>query len=170
MIPDAYYKDIYTIDYDKLKRTGIKNIFFDVDNTIITYEENIPSKELVDFINKLKKEFNIEVISNSKSKRVLKIINKLEISGYYFSMKPLKKNYKKIMKKYKKEECIFIGDQFMTDVIGAKRNDLKIILVDRISKNEPLFTRFWRFFEKKKVNKLNKNNKFCWYKYYDNIV
>ena len=30
-------------------------------------------------------------------------------------------------KKYKPEECAFIGDQIMTDVIGAKRNNLFII-------------------------------------------
>ena len=40
MKPDAYYKNIYEIDYKELKNIGIKNIFFDVDNTIIPYTED----------------------------------------------------------------------------------------------------------------------------------
>ena len=84
-------------------------------------------------------------------------------------MKPLKKTYKKILKKYKKEECIFIGDQFMTDVLGAKRCGLKVILVDRILNVEPIYTKFWRFFERILLNIYKRKNKFILYKYYDNI-
>ena len=29
---------------------------------------------------------------------------------------------------YDKDKCVFIGDQIMTDVIGAKRNGLYVIL------------------------------------------
>ena len=39
MIPDAYYENIFKIDYDKLKKLGIKYLFFDIDNTIIPYKE-----------------------------------------------------------------------------------------------------------------------------------
>ena len=39
MIPDAYYENIFEIDYAKLKNIGIKYIFFDIDNTIIPYKE-----------------------------------------------------------------------------------------------------------------------------------
>ena len=169
MIPDAYYSDIFSIDYFNLKNKGIKNIFFDVDNTLITYKENSTNKKLKVFIDNLKKDFNIEIISNSKGKRVRKIAKELGINGYYFSMKPLKKNYKKILKKYKKEECVFIGDQFMTDVLGAKRNELRIILVDRLLDIEPINTKFFRFFENILLREFKRENKFETYKYYDNI-
>ena len=169
MVPDAYYKDIYSIDYAKLKRCGIKNIFLDVDNTLIPYTESEVRKENIELINKLKKNFNVVIVSNSMSNRILKIVNDLDIKGYYSSMKPLKKTYKKIMKEYNKNESIFIGDQFMTDVLGAKRTGFKIILVDRILDVEPIYTRFWRFFEGILLRKYKKNNKFEKYKYYDNI-
>ncbi|MBQ9014070.1 MAG: HAD hydrolase-like protein, partial [Bacilli bacterium] len=84
-------------------------------------------------------------------------------------MKPTKKVYKKVIKEYNKDECIFIGDQFMTDVLGAKRSKFKIILVDRINNSEPLVTKFWRFFEKRILNYYKKNNKFNIYNYYDNL-
>ena len=48
----------------------------------------------------------------------------------------------------------------MTDVLGAKRNNLKVILVDRIEDSEPILTKFWRFFEKKIIKRYEKNNLF----------
>ena len=167
MIPEAYYKDIYSINYNNLKKVGIKNIFFDVDNTIVPYHEIKIDSKTKELFDKLKKDFNVMLMSNSRSKRVLKIADDLKISGYYSSMKPLKKNYKKILKKYNSDECIFIGDQFMTDVKGAKRMKLRIILVDRINDNEPIYTRFWRFFERRLLKKLK--GKFELGKYYDSV-
>ena len=169
-MPDAYYKNVYEIDYDNLLKKGYKNIFLDVDNTLIPYTENEIRKENKELINKLKKMgFNVVIMSNSMSQRITKIVNDLRVDGYYSSMKPLKKTYKKILKKYKKEECIFIGDQFMTDVLGAKRCGLKVILVDRILNVEPIYTKFWRFFERILLNIYKRKNKFIVYRYYDNI-
>lgn len=169
MIPDAYYKSIFEIDYNNLKEKGYKNIFFDVDNTLVPYTESLPSNETKVLIDSLKKDFNIVIASNSMSNRVLKIVDELGVKGYYSSMKPTKKVYKKVIKEYNKDECIFIGDQFMTDVLGAKRSKFKIILVDRINNSEPLVTKFWRFFEKRILNYYKKNNKFNIYNYYDNL-
>ena len=70
-------------------------------------------------------------------------------------MKPLNKTYNKIKKKYNTSESIFIGDQFMTDVWGAHKNNFKVILVDRIENVEPFTTRFWRFLERRVIKKNN---------------
>lgn len=170
MIPNAYYKSIFDIDYDKLKKKGYKYLFFDVDNTIISYKEDSVNKEILKLFKKLKKEFSVYIFSNGNSKRVLKIENELGILGYHFSMKPLKKNYKKVISVFNKDKCIFIGDQFMTDILGAYRNKLKVILVDPIDKSyEPITTRFWRKLENIHLNKLKKKGKFNIYNYYDKI-
>ena len=169
MVPDAYYKNIFDIDYKKLKKLCIKNLFLDVDNTLVPYTEDYVNKETINFIDKLKKDFNVIIVSNSMSKRVLRIAKDLDVKGYYTSMKPLKRTYKKILKEYNINESIFIGDQFMTDVLGAKRMNFRIILVDRLLDIEPLVTKFWRFFENLILKDLNKNNKFKIHKYYDNL-
>ena len=154
MRPDAYYKNIYEIDYKELKEIGIKNIFFDVDNTIIPYTLDKVSSREIELFNKLKKDFNLVIASNSNSNRVNSIINDLGITGYTSCMKPTNKVYKKIIKEYNIEESIFIGDQFMTDVLGAHKNGFKVILVDRINNIEPFNTKFWRFLEKRVVKKI----------------
>lgn len=170
LIPDAYYKDIYEIDYNKLKKKGFKYIIFDVDNTLIPYTEDKVRRENKFLITKLKKMGLVPIImSNSRSKRVNKIIDELKIEGYVFSMKPLKKNYNKIIKKYNKDKCIFIGDQLMTDVKGAKRCGFKVILVDRINEKEPFTTKFWRKIESRKIKKYKKKKEFIIGEYYNNI-
>ena len=40
-IPKMYVKDIFSINYNKLKNNGYKIIIFDLDNTIGNIKENI---------------------------------------------------------------------------------------------------------------------------------
>ncbi len=169
MIPDAYYENIFNIDYIKLKNIGIKNIFFDIDNTIIPYKETDIDKKTIKLFKELKKDFNVFLFSNSGRKRVLNIAKSLDVNAYYSSMKPLKKNYKKIMNMFNKNECIFVGDQFLTDVFGAKRNRLKVIFVNKLKDYEPLTTKFWRLLERHYLKKYKKMNVFNLNEYYDRL-
>lgn len=166
--PDMYKKTIYDINYKKLKELNKKYLFFDLDNTIISYKETVPTKENIELFNKLKKMgFSCFLFSNSFSDRLKKIRDILDVEMYYNSMKPLNKNYKKILKKYNKDECVFIGDQLMTDVLGAKKNNMFVILVDRIGTYEPITTKFWRFFEKIILKKYKRKNILVKGKYYE---
>lgn len=169
MVPNAYYKSIFDIDYKRLKSIGINNIIFDVDNTLIPYDKYTLEKEYSNKLTELKKDFNIIIMSNSRSDRVFKIVKDLDVEAYYSSIKPLKKNYKKILNKYNRDECVFIGDQFMTDILGAKRMKCKVILVDRINNKEPIYTKFWRFFEFFVVNILHMKKSFKRHSYFDNL-
>ena len=156
--PDMYKKDIYEINYEKLQDLGIKYLFFDLDNTIITYKENMPNDKIMTLFFRLEEMgFKLFIFSNSYEKRLLPFKDKLNVEIYFSSMKPFKKNYKKVLNKYKKEECAFIGDQIMTDVIGAKRNGLFVIFVDKLDEYEPIRTKFCRFFEGFVLRNFNKN-------------
>ena len=53
--PNNYYKDIYAINYQKLKQNNIKCLLFDLDNTIAVLDEKEPSKKIINFFNELKK-------------------------------------------------------------------------------------------------------------------
>ena len=41
--PDIYKKNIFDIDYLKLKKDGIKCLVFDLDNTCVGYKEKFPT-------------------------------------------------------------------------------------------------------------------------------
>ena len=53
--PDMYKKSIYDINYDKLKEMGKKYLFFDLDNTIISYQEKVPNEDSLKLFDYLKK-------------------------------------------------------------------------------------------------------------------
>ena len=168
IIPDMYKKNIYEINYEKLKKMGKKYLFFDLDNTIISYLQNKPTKENKILFDKLKKMgFEVFIFSNSPSNRLEPFEKELNVKAFSESMKPLKKGYKKVLNMYDKDKCVFIGDQIMTDVIGAKRNGLYVIFIDRINNKEPIYTKFWRFFEFFVLKRYERKKYLVKGKYYD---
>ena len=54
-IPDIYQKNIYDINYTKLKKMGIKCLLFDLDNTLVPVKSDIPSKKVKDLFLYLEK-------------------------------------------------------------------------------------------------------------------
>ena len=130
--PDIYKKNVFEIDYKKLKEKGIKCLVFDLDNTLGLIDEKICPKDIVKMIKKLKKEFTIFISSNNTYDRIKPYIEELEIDGISFSMKPLPRGLMKARKKTKisKKEIVMIGDQIVTDIFSGKLYGVMTILVD----------------------------------------
>jgi len=149
--PDIYQKSIYTIDYKKLKKKGIKCLIYDLNNTLASYEEDYPSDELRELFFELEKDYNFKIIilSNSSKARVRPFKEKLNVDSSYSSKKPFKKKYKKIMTLYnlKDTEIACIGDELLTDIYGGNRMNFTTILVNGISEEEPFHTRVIRTLE-----------------------
>lgn len=131
IVPSHYVKSILDIDYDSLYKQGIRALFFDLDNTIIPYDVNIVPDEFKVFLESLLDRFKIVVTSNSKKKRVSKAVSNLGGIPYVsFSTKPLKFGFKRAMKLVgaKREEVAVIGDQLMTDILGANRMKFRVAI------------------------------------------
>ncbi len=156
--PDIYQRNIYNINYKKVKKSGIKCIAFDLDNTITEPHSYEITKEAKNLIKELQKDFIVVMISNSLPHRVKKICKKLDIPHYYFAAKPMKRRYKEIIRDYnlKPKEILGIGDQLFTDVLGAKRLGIKVALVKPMCNSEFFITRFNRQLEKLVFRKLAK--------------
>lgn len=168
--PNMYYKDIFSINYNKLKTMGIKCLLFDLDNTIEPIFIPLPDDKDVDFFNYLKMlGFEIIIMSNSKKERVSIFSKRLGVNYNSFSMKPFIKNYLLIMHKYKYKasEIAAIGDQLMTDVYGANNVKMTSILVDPISEVEERQTKFNRFIEKIILNHFKSKGTFNKGNYYE---
>lgn len=169
-IPDIYQKSIYTIDYKKLKNAGIKCILFDVDNTLVPSHIKKPTKKLKDLIERLKEMgFKIILLSNASKRRLKVFKDVLEVDCAAFSMKPLSRKYRKIMKEYKlqENEIACIGDQLITDVLGGNIVGITTILVNPISLRDRITTKINRGIEGFIMNKLTKKNLFSKGNYYD---
>lgn len=172
-LPDMYKKSIFDINYKLLKKKGIKVLIFDFDNTLVEKERDILTSDTKKLLNDLKKDFDIVIVTNivgpNKVEKLHKCLDPLNISFINFSVKPSKKGYKKAMKMfcYDKSSFCAIGDQFLTDVLGAKRFGIFSILVDGISNNELAVTKFNRIIEKKVLKSIHKKYGFEKEKYYD---
>ena len=122
-VPDMYQKSIYTINYKKLKKNGIKCLLFDLNNTIASYDHDYPDDELRELFFELEKDFKVIILSNSNKNRVRPFKEKLNVDSSFSSKKPFKKKYKKIMNLYnfKDTEIAVIGDVLLTDILGGNR-------------------------------------------------
>ena len=148
--PKEYYKSIFDINYSKLKKNNIKLIIFDLDNTILEVDKDLPKKEVKDLITKLKKDFIVVVASNNVKQRVRKVSEYLECDNLYSIGKPSKKIKKFIDKRYGIDtlNCTIIGDQIVTDIFMGNRLSMHTILIDPIASKDLKVTYFNRFLEK----------------------
>lgn len=148
-IPRMYQESIYKIDYQFLKKKGIKLLLFDLDNTCVGYHEKNPTVELKKLFKKLKKlGFTVIIFSNAPKKRLIPF-QELGVSCHHSSMKPFTYHFKKVMKEYhfEKEEVCIIGDQLFTDICGGNKSGIVTCLVDPVTKEDFIFTKIFRAME-----------------------
>ena len=157
-VPDIYAQSIYTIDYKKLKKRGIKCLLFDLNNTLASYEVEYPDDKLREKMFELEKNFRVVIVSNSNKNRLRPFKEKLNLDTSFSSKKPSTKKLKKIINLFnlKDTEVAMIGDVLLTDIYGGNKMNFTTILVNPISEEEPFLVRIARHFERKIIKKLNK--------------
>jgi hypothetical protein len=161
--PDDYKKTVFDIDFKILKTKNIKNIFIDLDNTLIPYDLTKPDKKTFELFDKLHDlDFEVFIISNNRKDRVKQFANMVRSRYVYSAQKPFKSGFRRALKKIgnpdPKSVCL-IGDQFMTDVLGGKRMGFYVIVVDAIKRdNEKWYTKYNRKIEKKLLERLRRND------------
>lgn len=160
MYPKAYFNNIKDITIEFLQTHNIKGLLIDVDNTLIDYNKNILDG-VKEWIDKMRDEgIKLCILSNTNNKlKVQNVSRYLDIPYIFFAMKPLKTGFKKGMKKLKLESknIAVIGDQLLTDVLGANRSNMYSILVKPIHEKDIFITKLKRPLERKIMNKyLNK--------------
>lgn len=169
-VPDIYKKSIYYIDYDKLWKCGVRCLLFDLDNTITPFYINKPTKRLKMLFDELKdKGFKIIIMSNAPKYKIEPFKNYLLVDRCAFSLKPKKDKYVKIMEKFKfnNNEIASIGDQLLTDVLGANRMDIKSILVNPLTSKNHTITIFNKIMEIFIYNQLSKKDLLKKGRYYE---
>lgn len=162
LYPKFYYKNVQSIDLNMLYDIGIRGIILDVDNTLIDYKRVMPNgiKEWVEEAKN--KDFRICILSNSNNKeKISKVAEALHLEYLMCAAKPLKKGFKKAVKllDLTPEECVAIGDQVFTDVIGANKMKIKSLYVEPINKKEYWYTKWKRPIETLILNMYKKKVK-----------
>lgn len=157
-VPDIYQKSIYDINYKKLKKRGIKCLLFDLDNTLVPFNVGVPDTKVKDLFAELEDDFKVIIMSNSPKERLRPFKEKLNVDVAFSSRKPFKAKYKKILSLYnlKDNEVACVGDQLVTDILGANRMGFTSILVNPIGPVEHWTTAFNRYIESKILKRFEK--------------
>ena len=131
--PKEYLNSVKEISIELLEKNHIKGLILDVDNTLIDFDKKMPDG-VEEWAQNLKKVgIKLCILSNSnKVDKVKGVADKLEIPFLYFAKKPFKSGFKKAkaVLGIEAENIAVVGDQIMTDVIGANRSHMFSILVN----------------------------------------
>ena len=94
-------------------------------------------------------------LNEPEKKKAEKMSKKLEVPYIYFAKKPFKFGFnraKKIVQE-NSENIAVIGDQILTDVLGANRSHMYSILVEPLAEKDIFVTRFNRLIERQILKK-----------------
>lgn len=165
-VPDFIFDNFYSITPEFLKENNISAIVSDIDNTLVTYDDEKPTLRVLSWLESLASaDIKISFVSNNSHERV-RIFN--EALGFFAvgkSGKPFKKNvlYAIEYMNVPRENVCMLGDQIFTDVLAGQNAGLKTILVPPIKDKTDILTRSKRVLEKpflKKYKKKHKNTQF----------
>ena len=156
--PDFCCASITDISVKWLKSHAVKTIILDVDNTLLPWDSNVPTAENVEWIKSLKNAgFRLILLSNNGGKRLEAICQTVDLPAISWAAKPLSLGFRLALHRLqlkKREEVLVIGDQIITDVLGAKQFGLKVLLVESLSQKEFIVTRLTRKIERAVIKKL----------------
>lgn len=137
IIPDTYEKSVYDINYYKLFQNGIKWAIFDVDCTILPFDDVNVSNELITLFDNIKLiGINPALCSSGSLKRVEPVGEKLKVRYMANAKKPFYGDLSLIRYKlfgdFEPENTMMIGDSFYLDMLFASRFGFYKVLVDRV--------------------------------------
>ena len=161
-IPFATAKNIYEIPMEFYKKLGIEVLMMDLDNTLDSYKLFKPTEKAVKLISDLRENgITPIVVSNNKGKRVKSYADALNIEYVNSARKPFSFKLNKVIKikNLNREKLLFIGDQMMTDVLACRGAHVRMILTEKLVKEDQWTTHINRLFGNRIRHYLKKRNK-----------
>jgi len=122
LYPTFYRNRITDITVEDLRTLGIKGLLLDVDNTLTTHGSQFLSDEVRDWLETMKSAgLAMTVVSNSWEWRVAPFAQRIGLKHTSLSCKPLPFGFLRGARRMglKRRECLAIGDQVFTDILGA---------------------------------------------------
>jgi HAD superfamily phosphatase (TIGR01668 family) len=149
--PNLFVTSVYAINLDRLWARGVRGIIVDLDNTLVAWDNNGASRELLDWIQEAKaRRFRLCLVSNNLRERVEHFAALLNIPSIAHAAKPRRRAFRHAMQLMGtgRRTTAVIGDQLFTDVLGGNRLDLFTILVNPMADHEYWTTRLVRRVER----------------------
>lgn len=159
LCPRIIVKTLYDIELQILLDQGIKGIIFDLDNTIIPWDQPEMSPEIIQWLQGVVAQgFKLCLVSNNMDKRVKKIADIFNIPFVARAYKPAKTGFRQAIFRMElsPSQVAVVGDQLFTDVLGGNRLGLCTIWVAPLTTKEFIGTKITRRLEKIAIRMLRK--------------
>lgn len=130
LYPTILKKRITDITAQELKKRGIRGLLLDVDNTLTRHGSQELDPAVEAWIAAMQAEgIGLTVVSNALHKRVQPFAQRIGLRFIAFSCKPLPIGFWRGVRRLglPKSQCMAVGDQTFTDVLGAKLAGIGVI-------------------------------------------
>ena len=126
----VYKNRITDITAPELRAWGVKGLLLDVDNTLTTHDSQELSEEVAAWLNARRAEgFLLTVVSNNQAPRVAPFADRIGLPFTPSAAKPLPRGFLQAAKSLglARRECLVIGDQIFTDIMGANLSGMRSV-------------------------------------------
>ncbi len=130
--PDLLKRRITDLTESDLRAWGIQGLLLDVDNTLTTHDSQALSDEVEAWIEYMREVgFSLMIVSNAKESRVKPFADRIGLAFEYRAAKPLGIGFARARRRLglSKSQCVVIGDQLFTDLLGAKCAGIRCVQV-----------------------------------------
>ncbi len=151
-MPDAYFAHFYEITPEYLLANGIRALILDIDNTLVTYDDPVPTPQVCAWLEALRAaEIRFSFVSNNHRARVETFAQNTGCHFFaYDSHKPRCGALRRAMQAMQAGAgcTCAVGDQIFTDLWAARGAGIRMILVPPIKDRRDPLTKGKRLLEK----------------------
>jgi len=142
---------IQDISLEALKKAGKRVILLDVDNTLTKWGSEVIDEPVIGWIRKSEEMgFSLAVLSNTRHPaRLNRLAALMKVPVITGRFKPSRSMYRQALVQFQAtpDEAVMIGDQILTDILGANRAGIDAILLKPLAKKEFALTKINRWIE-----------------------
>lgn len=150
--PDRYFARLSRIDIDRdLIERGFRNVLLDVDNTILTRDTHEVPRDVGVWLARARDAgIAFCLVSNNWHEGVYRLANRLSLPIVAKAVKPLPPAFLAALGKIdaKRSETVVVGDQLVTDVMGAHFLGMQAYLLAPLVEQDLPHTLLLRNFER----------------------
>ncbi len=133
--PTIYRRRVTDVSVDDLRALGVRGVLLDVDNTLTTHDNPHLDPAVTAWLETMRAAgFLLTVVSNNSEERVRPFADNIGLGYQAKAAKPLPRGYRAAAQKMglPVQECVAIGDQIFTDIIGANLAGMPCVLLEPI--------------------------------------
>ncbi len=133
--PTLYRRRITDVTADDLQRLGVTGLLLDVDNTLTTHDNPDVTPQVLEWLRRRQDEgLRPVIVSNNRPERVAPFARQLGLPFQAKAAKPLSRGYRAAAAQLglPLRQCVVIGDQIFTDILGANLAKMPSVLLEPI--------------------------------------